>query len=228
MLFLILNASKFDLRHLNLNVLKDYLMSLNKTKISKNVLQDFIKYTLSKISKECLNQLFPMNQAQRDEFLAQAQYNNCPNFLKAQCKNLTHPLETKIENISLTEDHEWIYKDHSVQAKNDKLLNIPTENQVCEINSATFSNKDINQFLYSEKCYSCQIAESNINCKFKTNNKINLLETLKQLFVAIDKLQTKNLGSLPHKVVDFNKFFSHLCFTPANLTRLLKELAKVF
>ena len=160
-------------------------MSLNKTKISKNVLQDFIKYTLSKVSKECLNQLFPMNQAQKDEFLAQAQYNNCPNFLKAQCRNLTHPLENKIKNISLTEDHKWIYKNHPVQAKNDKLLNIPTENQVCEINSATFSNyntEDINQFLYSEQCNSCQIAESNINCEFKTNNKMDLLETLKQLF----------------------------------------------
>ena len=68
LLFLLLNSSKFDLKHLNLNALKDYLMSLNKTKISKNVLQDFIKFTLSKVSKECLNQLFPMNQAQKDEF----------------------------------------------------------------------------------------------------------------------------------------------------------------
>ena len=74
---------------------------------------------------------------------------------------------------------------------------------------------------YYEQCNSCQIAESSINCEFKTNNKMNLLETLKQLFLAIDKLQTKNLGSLPHKVVDFNKFFSHLCLIPANLTRLL-------
>ena len=85
-------------------------MSLNKTKISKNVLQDFIKFTLSKISKECLNQLFLMNQAQKDEFLDQAQFNNCPNFFKAQCKNLNHPLELKIKNISLTKDHEWTYK----------------------------------------------------------------------------------------------------------------------
>ena len=119
LLFLLLNASKFDLKHLNLNVLKDYLMSLNKTKISKNVLQDFIKFTLSKVSKECLNQLFPMNQAQKEEFLTQAQFNNCPNFFKAQCKNLVHPLESKIKNISLTKDHEWTYNNQ----KKPKITN---------------------------------------------------------------------------------------------------------
>ena len=52
LLFLLTNSSRFDLRHLNLSILCDYLISLNKAKISKHVLEDFIKYSMRKVSKE--------------------------------------------------------------------------------------------------------------------------------------------------------------------------------
>ena len=109
LLFLLTQCSRFDLRHLNLSILKDYLMGLNKTKIGKNVLDEFIKFSMTKISKECLNQLFPMNETQINTFLRECENHNCPNFLKSNCKVLKHPLEEKIKNIYLTPSHQWKY-----------------------------------------------------------------------------------------------------------------------
>ena len=226
LLFLLLNSSNFDLRHLNLNVLKDYLMTLNKTKISKNVLQDFVKYTMSKVSSECLQQLFPMDKAQKDDFLAEAQFNNCPDFLKSQCKNLTHPLETKIKNISLTKDHNWVYSKQPKNTKMDSSIDILEQDQIYEVNSATISSssdkkEEINKFLYSSKCEHCKIASSNVNCKFKTAQKMNLLETIKELFLTIDKLQNENFNLSTHNLIHFQEIFSNLCFQATNLTKLM-------
>ena len=58
---------------------------------------------------------------------------------------------------------------------------------------------------------------------------MTLLETLKQLFLAMDKLHPKNLSSQPHsssthKIVDFHEIFSNLCLQSANLTKLLMVL----
>ena len=185
--FLLIQSSKFDLRHLNLSILRDYLLSLNKAKIGKNVLEEFVKFSMTKISKECLNQLYPMNKQQIDGFLDECKNKNCPDFLRSDCKNIKHPLEDKIKNIYLSESHEWKYK-------NKKDLNIGNSIDLdlnCEANLAVFGNPaynkaEIDSFLYQEKCENCQYEGKNANCQFKSENTLNLLETLKVLYLTLD------------------------------------------
>ena len=221
LLFLLMNTSKFDLRYLNLNVLKDYLMSLNKSKISKNFLQDFIKYSMSKVSSETLKQLFPLTESQKNDFLAESKYNNCPEFLKSKCKNLVHPLEKKIKDIELTSDHEWVYSDNKSDATNIK----PDNAQLCEINSASLSvspdkKEQLDMFLYTNRCDACTLNNGNINCSFKTPDKINLLKVVKELFLTLDNLQDSTFKLSSNKIINLQEICSLLCFQASNLTRV--------
>ena len=230
LLFLLLNSSKFDLQHLNLNILKDYLMSLNKTKISKNVLQDFIKYTMSKVSRECLNQLFPMSKTQINDFLAEAKNNNCPEFLRSDCKDLVHPLQNQIKDLYLTKGHNWSYKNKAKNKDKNIVVDSPAEDQPsCEVNvavctSSPYNKKDIDKFLFSEQCDFCQLAGSNVNCKFKSEHNSNLLSTIQELYSTMDKLLDKNLNFSTHNLVHFQEIFSNLCLKPNNITKLMMIL----
>ena len=221
LLFLLMNTSKFDLRYLNLNILKDYLMTLNKSKISKNVLQDFIKYSMSKVSAETLKQLFPLTESQKNDFLAETQYNNCPEFLRSECNKLVHPLEKKIKDIKLTNDHEWVYSDTKTDVKNLDADN----GHLCEANSATLSispdkKEQLNMFLYTNRCNACTLNKGNINCIYKTPDKINLLKIIKELFVTLDTLQDNKYKLSTNSIVSLEEICSMLCFQSSNVTKV--------
>ena len=50
---------------------------------------------------------------------------------------------------------------------------------------------------------------------------MNLLETIKELFLTIDKLQNKNFNLSTHNLIHFQEIFSNLCFQATNLTKLM-------
>ena len=101
--------------------------------------------------------------------------------------------------------------------------------QSCEANlaicsSSPYNKKDIDKFLYSDLCSHCQLAGSNVNCQFKSAHNLNLLSTLKELYVAMDKLLDKNLNPSTHDLVHFQEIFNNLCLKPTNLTKLMMIL----
>ena len=230
LLFLLSQSSQFDLRHLNLSVLRDYLMGLNKTKVGKHVLEEFIKYSMTKVSKECLNQLYPMDKNQIDRFLKECENHNCPSFVKTNCKNLPHPLETKLKNVYLDPSHNWKYIkqdktlaiDNTVAENglcNDKLL--PIENELCEANLAICrNNNDVSDFLFYEKCDNCLTHGSNSKCIYRSIHNVNLVNTLESLYLTLKNID-KNLVFPDQGNIGFDKIFSQICLKSNNVTKLL-------
>ena len=68
--------ARYDLRFLSLSTLQDYLVSLEKARIPKGLLQDFIKFSKSKVSAEMLAKLFPMTKSNINSFLERSKLNN--------------------------------------------------------------------------------------------------------------------------------------------------------
>ena len=62
---------------------------------------------MTKLSKECIQQLFPMTKAQINKFLAECKHHSCPDFMNSNCKNIVHPLEQKLKDIYLDVNHNW-------------------------------------------------------------------------------------------------------------------------
>ena len=98
-------------------------------------------------------------------------------------------------------------------------------NELCEANVAICNNtpydiKSIDDFLYSEKCDTCQAIGSNSQCKFKSDHNMNLLNTLQALYLTMENID-KNLVFPGQVNIGFDKIFDQLCLKQNNITKLL-------
>ena len=171
LLFCLSQIARYDLRFLSLSTLQDYLVSLEKTRIPKGLLQDFIKFSKSKVSAEMLAKLFPMTKSNINSFLERSKLNNDIEQASQVCIDRINQIQSQY-NVKVNNNNEWIYKNKT------KNLETPTEAANIEKHVPI---SDLENFITSNSCQNCNNQQPLSNCSFKTETNCNIIEAISSL-----------------------------------------------
>ena len=183
LLFCLTQIAKYDLRFLSLSTIQDYLISLNKARIPKGLLQDFIKFSKSKVSSEMLAKLFPMTKCNINSFLERSKLNNDIEQASQVCVDRINQIQSQY-NVKINNDNNWIYKN---KARNTE---IPTEAANIESSASTAQLQD---FLFDNSCSNCNeeiINGQHKECLFKTENNGNIVQAIQHLVLYLNEVQS--------------------------------------
>ena len=218
-LFLLTRANNFDLSFFNLKTLQDYLLELERSRIPKRVLEEFVQKTKTKLTANIARKLFPLSEKQVESFVDRCKINNCPNAHRelGKCASEVHELQ-KTYNVQVDESRNWQYQQSKSKAE---PMSFPAD----VVGEAIQMTQDHNILRMLGNQYCLELNDQN-ECSHATpesQHTVQLMQVITKLFMDAPQGTIEDDSSastmlefwskITHVFTTFTQAKNHLSFT---------------
>ena len=147
-LFSLQKLASHNLRNLNSNIIRDYLLTLKSERLPKHIIGNFLDAMKAKLSASQIAAIYPLEVNKTESYLNRLQ-KNCPNLFDKNCGTLQDPIEKKYNNQIYLKDGLW--------HKKLPLNTARSEVQVATLNVSRSSNIFADSdFFITNNCEQCK------------------------------------------------------------------------